>query len=78
MDELRKLLNTMTRSQQDDFAARCGTSVQYLRKAISIKQKLRPSLCLKIEIESRGTVTRKLLRNDWAEIWTDLQEEEPA
>ena len=66
-------LNRMDRASRDDFLARCDTTESYLRKAASIHQKLRPALCVRIERETFGAVTRKDLRpDDWAEIWPEL------
>lgn len=80
MDELRKLLNSMTPHDQRVFSARCGTTVGYLRKAISTRQQLRAELCVRVERESSLSVTRKDLHpNDWHEIWPELIDaEHPA
>lgn len=71
--ELRLYLNSLEPEAQADFAARCGTTVGYLRKAISKEQLLGPALCVSIERESKGKVTRPELRNtDWKAIWPEL------
>lgn len=56
MDKLRDFLNTLPPGEQTAFAHRCGTTVGYLRKAISTKQRLGEGLCLRIGVESTGQV----------------------
>ena len=70
MEKLRLLLNGMSTAEQREFAARCGTSVGYLRKAISSGQKIAESTCINIERESGGAVRVEELRDDvdWAVI----------
>ncbi len=68
MDKLRIYLNSMAPSQQVAFALRCGTTIGYLRKAISIKQLLSESLAIAIERETAGSVTVADLRPEFAEI----------
>lgn len=70
MESLRKYLNSLTPAEQADFAAACGTSVGYLRKAISIGQQLGESLAISIERESERAITVEELRPDvdWAVI----------
>lgn len=68
MDTLRAYLNNLSPAEQEAFAANCGTSIGYLRKACSIRQRLGADLCIAIERESSGTVTCEELRPDvdWA------------
>lgn len=74
MEALRNYLNAMSIGMQREFATNCGTSVEYLRKAISKKQKLGPALSVLIEINSMGLVDRKKLHpGDWGQIWPELQ-----
>jgi DNA-binding transcriptional regulator YdaS (Cro superfamily) len=70
MDALRTYLKSMPTEQQEAFAKRCGTSLNYLRKAISTGQKLRESLAIDIERESAGQVRVEQMREDvdWAYI----------
>ena len=72
MDKLIAYLNSLDKPGRADFAARCGTSEGYMRKARSAKQKFRCELCVAIERESGGSVTRKDLRDDWAAVWPEL------
>lgn len=79
MDELRSYLNAMSLSAQKDFASKCGTSLGYLRKAISRNHELGPALCVLIERHSSNTVNRqKLHPNDWEKIWPELKATAPA
>lgn len=68
MEALRVYLKAMPTADQVKFAKRCGTSLGYLRKAISTGQKLRESLVIDIEKESFGEVRCEQLRSDvdWA------------
>ena len=70
MKELHAYLKSMPTDAQEAFAKRCGTSLNYLRKAISTGQKLRESLAIDIERESAGAVRVEQLRDDvdWAYI----------
>jgi DNA-binding transcriptional regulator YdaS (Cro superfamily) len=70
MEQLRTYLKTLTREEQGAFAQRCGTTLGYLRKAMSIKTKLGESIVIAMERESAGAVTVEGLRPDvdWAYI----------
>lgn len=72
MDKLRVFLNSLSSIEQRDFSARCGTSISYLRKAISKKTILGAELCVRIERESLNKVTRKDLVPNWQERWPEL------
>ncbi|MGS4233799.1 transcriptional regulator [Serratia marcescens] len=73
MEKLQLYLNSLGIEQQKAFAGQCNTSVGYLRKAISNKQKLGAALSVRIESNSGGQVSRKDLHpNDWFEIWPEL------
>nr|WP_233902639.1 YdaS family helix-turn-helix protein [Ralstonia mannitolilytica] len=63
----------MSPDEQADFARLCGTTIRYLRKAISLRIRLGPMFCVGIERETRALVTRKHLRpDDWHLIWPEL------
>lgn len=64
MDTLKTYLNTLPVEEQIDLALRCGTTLSYLRKAISIKQRLGESLVINIERETNGSVRCESLRDD--------------
>lgn len=68
METLRAFLNKLSPLDQAEFSERCKTSVGYLRKAISTRQRLGESLAIAIERESAGAVTCEELRPDvdWA------------
>lgn len=68
MDKLKTYVNSLPPSEQEAFATRCRTTIGYLRKAMSIGQKLGESLCINIERESGGAVPCEDLRPDvdWA------------
>jgi DNA-binding transcriptional regulator YdaS (Cro superfamily) len=71
MDALRAYLNSLSTPAQVDFARRCGTSIGYLRKALSKGTALSESLCINIERESKQAVNCESLRPagvDWAYI----------
>ncbi|WP_250500571.1 YdaS family helix-turn-helix protein [Caballeronia sp. GAWG1-5s-s] len=62
MDKLRTYLNSMPPEKQEEFARRCGTTLGYLRKAISADQQFDVQLCINIEVESMGAVLCEDLR----------------
>nr|WP_257878115.1 MULTISPECIES: helix-turn-helix domain-containing protein [Ralstonia] len=63
----------MAPDEQAEFARLCGTTIRYLRKAISLRIRLGPLFCVGIERETRALVTRKHLRpDDWHLIWPEL------
>ena len=70
MEQLRTYLNALPRDEQANFAKRCGTSVGYLRKAISMGTAIGEGLCINIERESARAVLCEHLRADvdWAYI----------
>lgn len=73
MEELRKYLNSLSLDEQREFALKCGTTIGYLRKALSRNHELGAALCVLIEKASNGLVTRKDLHpSDWVSIWPEL------
>ena len=73
MEALRTYLNSLTPDRQDALASEAGTSIGYLRKAISIKQQLSPAVCVRLEQLSENAIRRWDLRpDDWWEIWPEL------
>ena len=68
MDKLLAYIKGLPLAEREHFAARCGTTLGYLRKACSIKQKLNEMVCLRISSESGHLVTPEDLRPDvdWA------------
>lgn len=73
MEKLLTYLNTLSKDDRAAFCKACVTTEGYLRKAISTRQSLRVPLCVAIERESHGGVSRKDLRpDDWAANWPEL------
>lgn len=73
MNELRFFLNSLSSGEQEVFAQRCGTSIGYLRKALSKNHDLGAALSVLIEQNSNGKVTRHHLHpEDWESIWPEL------
>lgn len=64
MKQLLEYLNGLPVADQASFACRCGTTVGYLRKAVSVKQRLKAEVCINIERESCGVVRCEMLRPD--------------
>lgn len=64
MEHLRLYLNSLTPADQLAYAARCHTSIGYLRKALSIGQRLSEGLCIALDRESGGRVPLESLRSD--------------
>lgn len=70
MKKLLEYLNGLPIDERKAFCARCGTTEAYLRKAVSIGQKIGESLCINIDRESQGAVPVEVVRPDvdWAYI----------
>lgn len=68
MEKLRIYINGLEKPVQTSFAERCNTTIGYLRKAISVGQRLNESLCINIERETAGEIRCEDLRPDvdWA------------
>ena len=66
MEKLREYLNSISVTDQVAFAIKCGTTVGYLRKAISVGSRFDGALCLRIVVNSKRKVKRSDLRPD---IW---------
>lgn len=73
MKKLLAYLNNQSTEQRLAFEKACGTTIGYLRKAVSVNQKLGAEICVAIEQATASAVTRKDLRpDDWAQIWPEL------
>lgn len=66
METLRNYLNSLDRKSQESYARRCGTTIGYLRKAISKGSKFDGALAKSLANESKGAVKKSDLRPD---IW---------
>lgn len=64
MEKLRTYLNSLPTPEQEAFANRCGTSIGYLRKAISKKHRVDAKLCIAFERESLGIIRCEDVRPD--------------
>jgi len=64
MDTLRTYLATMPTAKQAEYARRSGTTIGYLRKAISKGQRFDGALARRLDEESDGAVSRHDLRPD--------------
>ncbi|PKH20212.1 Cro/Cl family transcriptional regulator [Enterobacterales bacterium CwR94] len=74
MDELKQYLNALSAAEKIAFEASCGTTINYLRKAMSKGQILGPELCVLIEKSSNGAITRQDLNPErWRKIWPELE-----
>lgn len=80
MKKLLSYLNGLPPSEQAAFAQRSGTTVGYLRKAISKGQKIGEGLCINLERESQRAVLCEDLRNDvdWAYLRSTPAGEHPV
>ena len=79
MDKLLRYLNGLPKEARLAFATACRTSEGYLRKAVSKGQLLGVPICVAIERESGGQVTRKDLRpDDWLANWPELSAATPT
>lgn len=68
MDELLAYLKSLDAEEREAFSIRCGTTVGYIRKAVSTRQKFGEALCIAIERETHGKIRCETLRGDvdWA------------
>ena len=73
MEKLLNYLNALPAHERDLFAGRCGTTQNYMRKAISTGQTFGPALCVQIERATAGEIRRVDLRSDWKLIWPELE-----
>lgn len=73
MNALRNFLKAMPPEQQEQFAKRIGTSLGYLRKAISVQSRFSEGMAINIERESGGAVTVEELRPDLAPQWAYIR-----
>lgn len=70
MEKLRTYLNCLSKERRTQYVVACGTTENYLRKAISVGQQLGADLCIALDRESGGAVPCESLRPDvdWAYI----------
>jgi DNA-binding transcriptional regulator YdaS (Cro superfamily) len=81
---LKSFFSSVPPGERDAFAKRCGTSKGHLQNVMNGHAPLAPIVCVAVERESAGAVTRKELRpDDWQKIWPELAQtpatiEQPA
>ncbi len=76
MGKLKSFLKTIPSSDRDAFAERCGTTWAFLRNVMYGQRIPGEKLCVALERESAGSVTRRDLRpDDWHEIWPELADQ---
>jgi len=71
MDYIREAAFELRMSQRQ-LAKTLEVSEQALRNYRMGKQSLPVKLCVQIEQMTGGKITRKQLRQDWAELWPEL------
>lgn len=74
METLRSYLKTLSPLEQADFARRAGTTIGYLRKALSKGQRFGGALVRQLHVNSGGHVCLTDLRPD---IWP-ADEQQPS
>lgn len=75
METLRAYLGTLTPDEQSAYAQRAGTTIGYLRKAMSVGQRFDGALARLLDEESGGEVRRSDLRPD---IWPEGESSRPV
>lgn len=73
MSQLKVYLNTLSPDDQKLFAAKCNTTIGYLRKVIYSGKNFGPTICVAIEQATSGSISRKDLNTNWQKIWPELQ-----
>ena len=72
--DLKSYLNSLSPQAQEEFCSRVGTTIGYLRKALSKRQRIGPEIAVAIEQQSHKSVTRQeLLPTSWHLIWPELR-----
>ena len=76
MEPLRRYLNGLSVAEQGEFCARAGTTLNYLRKALSTKPRMSVELAIALDRESNGAVRLEELRPDvdWAYVSRALEQ----
>lgn len=64
METLRDYINSLSTPEQKVFADEAGTSIGFLRKAISVNQKLGEGICIRLVKASGGKLKPEDLRPD--------------
>lgn len=72
MKDLKTFLLALKVPERVAFAERCQTTWPFLRNVAYGYREPGEKLCVRIEQESAGAITRRMLRADWADIWPEL------
>lgn len=75
--DLKAYLSPLSADDRDAFARLCGTTRGHLQNVMYGKT-CAPALAVAIELHSSGAVTRRELRDDWRDIWPELDEKARA
>jgi DNA-binding transcriptional regulator YdaS (Cro superfamily) len=78
MDLLIAYINALSAEQRVAFEAATGTTIAYLRKAASSRQRLGETICIDIERATGGQVTCEALRPDLSDRWAYLRNTKPV
>ena len=74
METLKRYMASLSPKQKRAFAESCGTTINYLRKVMSTGSVIGPEICVQIEIQSGGAVSRQSLNpENWQRIWPELK-----
>lgn len=71
--DLKTYFSTLDAEAREGFAKSCETTVGHIRNVIGGSRTASPALCVAIERESQGQVTRRDLKpTDWHRLWPEL------
>lgn len=73
MEKLISYINALSAEDRLAFERNSGTSIAYLRKASSMKQRIGEKLCIDIERATAGEVTCEDIRPDLNDHWSYLR-----
>lgn len=74
MDKLKTYLMGRPVTEREELASQCGTTWPFLRNVAYGYRVAGEKLCVSIERETGGVITRRDLRpDDWADIWPELR-----
>lgn len=67
--------NQIQPSERKEWAARLRLNEQYLYQCLTGRREMKSSTAKRIEDESKGAITRKMLcQKTWPDIWPELNE----
>ncbi|MGG6154997.1 transcriptional regulator [Salmonella enterica] len=75
--DLKNYITKAARGEAKSLATQLGVSRSYLSQMASGVAVINPERCVKIELATKGVVSRKDLRpDDWMRIWPELADSE--